>query len=461
MHLTQREIQHLFLRAGFGISYEALQNYKDKSAEAIVDEIFNNAGSPRFLMLAEKEDFSPLTMTNLETQEAFTDRTRKMLIELNSAWLKNMAASEGDIREKMTLFWHGHLASTSNNADMIQQQNNLIRKHALGNFGVLLREVSKDAVMLQYLNNQQNRENAPNENFAREVMELFTLGRGHYTEQDIKDAARAFTGWGFDEEGRFVFRTMIHDYGEKTVLGQTGPFEGDDILDILLQQKQTAKFIVQKIYAFFVNDELDPYKIDPLAEKFYKSGYDITVLLKDIFTSEWFYDKKNIGCKIKSPVELIASNMHMFKLDFENSEALVEIQKLLGQILFIPPNVAGWPSGAGWIDASTLMLRLRLMEATLASARLNQFLLSDIDDGSEMMNRLRSLKAKLDWQSFRNQFENVPYDKIEDTLIVYLLQIPISREKYQLLIVDNHSPVDERIFSIIAKVSKLPEFQMC
>jgi uncharacterized protein (DUF1800 family) len=461
MHLTQRQIQHLFLRAGFGISYEALQSFKGKSAETIVDEIFKKSEDPAFIHLAEKVDFSPPRHGSPEANKLFIERSRKMIMNLNVTWLKSMAAFEGNIREKMTFFWHGHFASTSSNAYLVQQQNNLIRKHALGSFGDLLRAVSKDAVMLQYLNNQQNREGAPNENFAREVMELFTLGRGHYTEQDVKEAARAFTGWGFNKEGEFEFRTMTHDYGEKTILGKTGPFEGDDVLDMLLEQKQTARFITEKIYTFFVNDEIDKYKIDELSEKFYNSGYDITGLLKSIFTSEWFYDQRNIGAKIKSPVELIASNMLIFKLNYENIEVLVGIQKLLGQILFNPPNVAGWPSGAEWIDASTLMLRLRLMEVALASARLNRFLLKDIDDESAMMNRLKQLQVKFDWQAFKKQFETVPYDHIENTLIVYLLQGPLSREKQRLLLVDIHSPIDERLFSIIAKVSKLPEFQMC
>jgi uncharacterized protein (DUF1800 family) len=315
--------------------------------------------------------------------------------------------------------------------------------------------------MLQYLNNQYNTQNAPNENFAREVMELFTLGRGHYTEQDIKEAARAFTGWGYDKDGEFVFRTLAHDYGDKTFLGRSGSFEGDDILDILLEQKQTARFITQKVYTFFVSDEIDEYKIETLSEKFYASGYDITSLLKEIFTSEWFYHRKIIGSKIKSPIELIASNMHMFKLDFDNIEALVGIQKLLGQILFRPPNVAGWPSGAEWIDASTLLLRLRLMEAAMASARLNRFLLREVDDGSPMMNRLKELQVKIDWPSFNRQFDSVSNNDIENALIVYLLQRPISREKYDLMIADRHSPADERLFSVIVKVSKLPEFQMC
>lgn len=461
MFITQRSIQHLFLRAGFGISFETLQNSLGKSTEVLVDEIFEKANPPRYLNLAVKEDFRPPIEGSPEARQVFIERSTKMLMNLNVAWLRNMASLEGDIREKMTFFWHGHFASTSNNAYLVQQQNNLIREHALGNFRDLLKAVSKDAVLIQYLNNQQNRKNAPNENFAREVMELFTLGRGHYTEQDVKEAARAFTGWGFNENGEFEFRTLTHDYGEKTILGQTGNFEGDDVLDIILNQKQTAKFIVEKIYAFFVSEELDKYKVEALAEKFYASGYDITSLLKEIFISEWFYYKDNIGIKIKSPVELIASSMHMFKIDFENIEALVGIQKLLGQVLFRPPNVAGWPSGSEWIDASTLILRLRLVEVAMASAKLNRFLLKDVEEGNPLTNRLKKLQATFDWRSFSQQFNGVPFDRIENTLIVYLLQGSISPKKSRLLIVDKHSPVDERLFSISARVSKLPEFQMC
>ena len=461
MYLTQRAIQHLFLRAGFGISFDTLQNYKGKHVEEIVDEIFNKAQTPQYLNLVSKGDCMPLVSNNPGFVETSVDKSKDKLVALNASWVKNMASGEGNIREKTTFFWHGHFASTSTNPFLVQQQNNLIREHALGNFGDLLKAVTKDAVMLQYLNSQPNHENAPNENFAREIMDLITLGRGHYSEQDVKEAARAFTGWKINEEGVFVFDTLSHDYGEKAILGMTGTFEGDDVLDILLRQKQTARFIAEKIYTFFVNDEPDSYRVEALTNLFNDSGYDITRLLKKIFTSEWFYDPKNIGCKIKSPVELIASSMHMFKLDFENMEALVEVQKLLGQILFNPPNVGGWPSGAGWIDASTLMLRLRFMEAALASARLNQFLLQEVDDGSLMMKRLNELQAQFDWSTFRNQFESVPFERIEDTLIVYLLQDSISREKYQLLTVNKHSPVDERLFSVVAKVSKLPEFQMC
>ena len=150
-----------------------------------------------------------------------------------------------------------------------------------------------------FLNNQQNKKQHPNENFAREVMELFTLGRGNYTENDIKEAARAFTGWGYNVGGDFVFRKNQHDTGTKTVLGKTGNFDGDDIIDILLEQKQTAIFITKKVYKFFVNENIDAEKVEWLGNRFFQSGYNIKNLLEDIFISDWFYAEKNIGTKIK------------------------------------------------------------------------------------------------------------------------------------------------------------------
>jgi uncharacterized protein (DUF1800 family) len=179
----------------------------------------------------------------------------------------------------------------------------VIRQNALGSFRTLLHGVSKSAAMLKFLNAQQNRKDHPNENFAREVMELFTLGRGNYTENDIKEAARAFTGWSANLQGDFVFRRFQHDNGSKTVLGKTGNFTGEDVLDILLEKKGTAAYITQKIYRFFVNEAVDKEKADWLSARFYQSDYNIGQLMKDIFTSDWFYEAKNIGTRIKSPIE--------------------------------------------------------------------------------------------------------------------------------------------------------------
>ncbi len=248
----------------------------------------------------------------------------------------------------------------------------VVREHALGNFGDLLSAVSKTPAMLQFLNNQQNRKQHPNENFAREVMELFTMGRGNYTEQDVKEAARAFTGWGFDGDGQFVFRERVHDEGEKTVLGKTGRFNGDDMLKILLEHRETARYITRKIYRYFVDDvQIDEDRVQTLSGKFYQSGYDIASLMKEIFMSDWFYDTQHVGGRIKPPVELLVGLRRTIPMEFEREETMLLFEGLLGQVLFYPPNVAGWPGGRSWIDSSSLMFRLRLPQVILYSQELN------------------------------------------------------------------------------------------
>lgn len=271
-----------------------------------------------------------------------------------------MVESNAQLQEKMAFFWHGHFATRVVNAKYNEILLNLIREKSLGNFGELLVAVSKSAAMLSFLNNQQNKKGHPNENFAREVMELFTLGRGNYTETDIRESARAFAGWAYDKEGNFIFRKNQHDTGSKTFLGRTGNFTGDDILQILLEQKATAQYITGKVYRFFVNEKLDETAVRQLSEKFYASNYDIKGLLKNIFRSAEFTAKENIGNKIKSPVELLAGIRRTLPIHFEKKDVQITYQRLLGQMLLYPPNVAGWPGGTSWIDSSTLLLRMKL-----------------------------------------------------------------------------------------------------
>ena len=186
------------------------------------------------------------------------------------------------------------------------------------------------------------------------------MGRGNYSEKDIKEAARAFTGWTFDKDGRFVERKKNHDSGMKTFLGKTGNFDGNDILKIILENKQTARFITTKIYKFFVNEKINNQYISFLSDRFYQSNYNIEGLLTDIFTSDWFYEEENIGAKIKSPIELMVGIQRTLPMKIERTESLLNFQKLMGQVLLMPPNIAGWPQGKSWIDSSTLMLRLKL-----------------------------------------------------------------------------------------------------
>jgi len=262
--------------------------------------------------------------------------------------------------EKMTLFWHDHFACYTKNPLFAQDLNNIIRRHALGNFGDMLLTISKSPAMLQYLNNQQNRAKSPNENFAREVMELFTLGRDNYTETDIKNAARAFTGWGFNKDGEFIFRRKQHDYGKKTFMGHSGNFGGEDILSILIDNKKTANYITGKIYHYFINEDPDSRFLSSLADSFYNSGYDIGKLMYDIFTSERFYDEKNINSLIKSPVELMAGYGRLLPVKTFNKKSLIRIQRSLGQVLFMPPNVGGWPYGKEWINSTSIVYRMQI-----------------------------------------------------------------------------------------------------
>src|SRR6185295_1294303 len=295
-----------------------------------------------------------------DERKMIQQKNRDGIRNLNIYWMHEMVNSAAQLREKMAFFWHGHFACRNLNIFFQQGLMDVIRRNALGNFGTLLKEISKSAAMLNFLNNQQNRKDHPNENFAREVMELFTLGRGNYTEHDIKEAARAFTGWGSNLQGEFVFRKFQHDFGNKTVLGRTGDFDGEEVLDILLKEKQTARYISQKIYRFFVNEQVDNAKVEWMADRFYKTDYDISKLLEDIFTTDWFYEEKNVGAKIKSPVELLVGIQRMLPMTLENEEALLVLQRVLGQVLFYPPNVAGWPGGKSWIDSSSLMMRMRI-----------------------------------------------------------------------------------------------------
>jgi uncharacterized protein (DUF1800 family) len=205
-----------------------------------------------------------------------------------------MISDEAQLREKMTFFWTGIFATRNVVSRFNLQLLNIIKENALGSFGDLLLAVSQSPTMLQFLNNQQNKKDHPNENFAREVMELFTMGRENYTEKDIKEAARAFTGWSFTPEGNFIMRPRLHDFGSKTFLGKTGNFDGTEILKIILEQKATAKYIAKRIYQFFVNEKTDENLVNELAEKFYQSNYDIKTILNEIFTSKWFFDEKNI-----------------------------------------------------------------------------------------------------------------------------------------------------------------------
>ena len=357
-----QKIHHLLNRAAFGPAFNDLLNYKELTPKKLTHELFSSSRNFNEISIIALEDMNKDNFSSLTPAEKKELRKiqREQLLDLNRAWIEKMCTTDAILREKMTLFWHDHFACYTKNPLFAQDLNNILRRHALGNFGDMLLTVSKSPAMLQYLNNQQNRAKSPNENFAREVMELFTLGRDNYTETDIKNAARAFTGWGFNKEGEFIFRRKQHDYGKKTFMGHSGNFGGEDILSILIDNKKTANYITGKIYHYFINEEPDSRFLSSLADSFYNSGYDIGKLMYDIFTSERFYDEKNINSLIKSPVELMAGYGRLLPVKTFNKKSLIRIQRSLGQVLFMPPNVGGWPYGKEWINSTSIVYRMQI-----------------------------------------------------------------------------------------------------
>jgi uncharacterized protein (DUF1800 family) len=286
-----------------------------------------------------------------------------------------MLATDQPLVEKMALFWHNHFTSSVLKVRYVPSlywQNVLFRREALGNFATLLKAVARDPAMLIYLDGVRSVARQPNENFARELLELFTLGEGHYSEADIKNAARAFTGWSIDREtGHFADHRQQHDDGEKTFLGQAGRFNGDDIVAIVLRQPRTAETIVEKLWREFVTFNPDPTEVKRLAAIFRNGGYEMKPLLRAMLLSPAFRDPANRGALIKSPIELIVGTVHVLGLPVPEKTGLVRMMAGLGQSPFDPPNVKGWPGGEAWITTNTLLLRQqflrRMVEATTVS----------------------------------------------------------------------------------------------
>jgi uncharacterized protein (DUF1800 family) len=484
---TQQKNQHLMWRAGFGPAAVQVESLKTLSPTALFKAIQKSSSrKPSYIDVADdylkglymgveeigkREQKKEL---DADERKKIRDKNRDGIKSLNLTWFYQMVESEAQLREKMAFFWHGHFASRNVNIFFQQQMLDVIRTNALENFRDLLHGVSKSAAMLNFLNAQQNKKDHPNENFAREVMELFTLGRGNYTENDIKEAARAFTGWSSTIKGDFVFRKFQHDTGKKTVLGKTGNFEGEDILDILLEQKQTARFITQKIYKFFVNDNPDKEKVEWLADRFYKNDYNISKLMEDIFTSSWFYEEKNVGIRIKSPIELVAGIHRILPMKLENEESLLLVQRLLGQVLFYPPNVAGWPGGKSWIDSSTLMVRMRIpqMINDQDDIKLNPKDDDDVmggmtDNGQPNVNMKRATKAdkpinaSIDWNSFTKNFDKVSRENLVSELSTTLLQTEMKVHPDVIKASADSSTRESFIRTAAMQIMSTPEYQIC
>lgn len=336
-------VAHLLRRAGFGSTPQELKYYTSLGYEGAVEELLNP---------------SKVDNDTLEQDIKQQDFDYTLIDDLKRWWLYRMAFTRRPLEEKMTLFWHGHFATSDrkvNNAYAMYGQNQLFRQLCLGNFHEMLYNVSKDPAMIVWLDNQQNRKGKPNENYAREIMELFSLGIGNYTEKDIKEGARAFTGWQTLPNG-FYFNQRQHDDGEKTFLSVTGNLNGDDVIDILVRQPAASKFIAKKLVKFYVADQPDPGLVNRIADVYVQSKYDIKEMMRALLTDDVFLSEKAFHAKIKSPVELAIGTIKTLQFRQLDSDLPAMLARM-GQDIFMPPNVKGWDGRQAWIATDTMMER--------------------------------------------------------------------------------------------------------
>jgi uncharacterized protein (DUF1800 family) len=378
-------VSHLLRRAGFGATPGELDRYAAMGTTAATTALLDYAKTSNASLKAQ-----------LPTIDFSGTRPAASAAAIQGWWLQRMAETARPLEEKMTLFWHGLLTSGLDKAGPKQlfTQNALFRSMALGNFDDLVKAVSKDPAMMIYLDTETNRNGKPNENYARELMELFTTGIGHYSETDVRESARAFTGWALIGGGQLRYRTdsvflpRLHDAGSKIFLGKTGNFVGDDIVEMLVPLRATAERLSTKLFTFFAYPNPEPEIVTHLADTFQKSRYNVGAVVKEIFTMDAFYSEKAYRALVKSPAELIAQTIKATGADERSYLLAAQAMATMGQVLFYPPNVAGWPGGASWINSSTLLSRVNFgnaatqrMGASLPTQSLDQ-LLRTLVDGS-------------------------------------------------------------------------------
>jgi uncharacterized protein (DUF1800 family) len=384
------EAAHLLNRAGFGGSPDQIKALHAKGRTKAVDLMLATSETPddfpvpewatdermmedmrqrieqRREIMRSSRDLTP-EQAEEKRREAFKEmqrENRQHALEAQGWWFRRMAKTGNPLREKMTLFWHDHFATSIQKVKqpgLMLKQNELFRENAFGSFKDLTQAILLDPAMMFYLDTQSSRKGKPNENFAREVMELFTLGEGNYTEQDIREAARAFTGYDLNRfDGKVSHNKRQWDESSKTVFGKTGPFDGKDVINLIFEKPGVATFMAKKIWEFFVYDNPSEAAVNALAVNFRKNGYRMEPLLREIFISREFYSEAAIRSQIKCPVQFIIQLLKQLEIENPPTGFPIMAQEQLGQVLFMPPNVAGWDWGQAWINTNTLLTRYNL-----------------------------------------------------------------------------------------------------
>lgn len=459
---TAVHARHLLNRAGFGFPYSMVDRFVQAGREESVALFFAPVGDPvdepgwltdpveadrerrRVRQLPEQE--------RLAYQRQFRLEQRQAVERLKAWWLDRMRTTRRPLVEKTALFWHGHFATSAEKVHLAAWNyalNKTFREHGLGDFRDLVEFVGASPAMLRYLDNNQNRKNAPNENWARELLELFTLGPGNYTERDIQEAARAFSGYTFDANG-FRLNGGQHDDGPKQFLGREGNFDGGDILDIIFEQPALPRFIGRKLWEFFVYPDPPDAIVEEVAAAFAEERFHVGRLLRRIFLSAEFYSDRAVGALIKSPVEFLLGLLEHLRVEVGRDSIVPLAARGLGQDLFYPPNVKGWPGGRAWITADTLLTRHNIAAAAVAAGipvpRRARRLDEGADGADSMMsmsmtadspaNRIarRAMDKHFDPQEFFRPQAGRRVDDVVDLAIEYFIGRPLAPGQRDVLV---------------------------
>ena len=458
---------HLLNRAGFGGTPAQIGELEALGPVRAVDSFLNaddeSALFPVPVLLEpqarfqfkQREKSAISDEERKAVQKELGDAERLSMLDLRLWWLNRMRYTSASLLEKATLFWHGHFATSNqkvNDSYLMWYQNDTLRRYALGRFPELLKAMSRDPAMIRWLDLGQSRKDHPNENFAREIMELFSLGEGNYTERDVQEASRAFTGYRVKPEtGEFVFQSREFDALPKTVLGKTGPLTGDDIIDIIVTQPQCARFIGRKLWSFFVAHEPSEETVSAVAALLLSNGYDLGLTLREIFGSKDFYASRVIHHQIKGPVQWMIQSTRILEIPLPDSRVLENSLSLLGQVVFAPPNVKGWDGGLAWISASTLLYRYNLA-AYLLSGK------------ARVLGRANTQTAVIPMEKIAPVGERSESDRLVDHLAfrIFNTLLPSQERDAYLNFLQNHpAPYSDSVVrDLIQVMMGTPEYQL-
>ncbi len=476
------QARHLLLRAGFGGGPTEINQLAEAGPDKAVRQMLEASSSdnsaadidPDVIRPPTREEREAFVKARRDNDEAARSEARRiinerraqdrrMLGDLRRWWVGLMIETDAPLRENLVLLWHSHFASRHRNVRdtyLMYQQNQMFREHAAGSFAELAKAVVHDPAMLKFLNNDQNNKRKPNENLAREFMELFTLGEGNYAEKDIKQGARALTGYHVDDND-FEFNERRHDGSKKTVLGETGQFDGDDFVDVLLDQPACPRYIALKLYRYFVadvSDHLDEVPgenkavVQRIAVMLRKNDYQITPVLEVLLKSRHFYDPEVVGRKIKSPAQLVIGTTRTLGTPTRSLGTLSDGMRTMGQDLFDPPSVAGWDGGRNWINTSTLFTRQNVCT----------YLITGKDPRKKNWNRKQTNYDPMPLLAGVESREPKP---VVDHLVDLMLgsHTPAERREplYSFMRGRDKGVTPDSVIALLTLISAMPEYQLC